>query len=83
MTRKSVLAAALAFGLGSTAAHADGFSFGGLFASPSPSAKVRQAAHNRYAPYDGVEDVQSSHAYSSGYYTSKAKSEGVRSRYAE
>ena len=83
MTKPLALAAALALTLGSTAAHADGFTFGGLFAGPSPAAQgpVRQAAHNRYAPFDGVETVETGRVYSSGYYASKARAEGIHSRY--
>ena len=85
MTHRPVFAAALLLALPGGAAHADGFSFGSLFNAPSPTDKsqIRQAAHNHYAPYDGVEDVPPGGVFASGHYTSRARADAVHDRYAD
>ena len=82
--RLPVLPTALVLASLATVAHADGFSLGDVFQNPSPPrAQVRQAAHNRYAPFDGVEDVSAGRVFASGHYESKARAEGLHNRYAD
>ncbi len=82
--RHVLLPAALVLASVATEAHADGLSFGTLFQNPSPpQAQVRQAAHNHYAPYAGVEEVPAGRAYASGHYESKARAEGLHNRYVD
>ena len=82
--RLPAIPAALLLASLATAAHADGFSLGDVFQNPSPPrAQVRQAAHNRYAPCDGIEEVPAGRVFASGHYESKARAEGLHNRYAD
>ena len=83
MSRRWIVSGVLACSLLGGAARAQVLSIDGLFApgAPMDRSQIKLPGHNRYMPYAGIEDPAQGKVYSSGFYSSAARSQDRHGRY--